>query len=59
MKKNKKIISLLLVLVLMFGALDFTSVTAEVPTVQQAVDNETEYNNHYDENLVLPDRVLS
>ena len=57
MKKNKKIISLLLVLVLMFGALDFTSVTAEVPTVQQAVDNETEYNNHYDENLVLPDVI--
>ena len=57
MKKNKKIISMLLVLVLMFSAMDFTSLTAETPTLQQAVDNESVYDNQYDKTLVLPDVI--
>lgn len=57
MKKNKKIISMLLVLVLMFSAMEFTSLTAETPTLQQAVDNESVYDNQYDKTLVLPDVI--
>lgn len=57
MEKHKKIISMLLVLVLMFSAMDFTSITAETPTVQQVVDNESEYYNQEDKNLVLPDVI--
>lgn len=57
MEKRKKIISMLLVLVLMFSAMDFTSITAETPTVQQAVNNELDYDNQYDKNLVLPDVI--
>ena len=57
MNKYTKIISILLVLVLMSCNLNFTTITAEMPTVQQIADNELDYNNQQDKNFVLPDII--